>query len=97
MNQDQLKNTVYAIVNSIPKGFVLTYGTIAFLADIPRCARLVARFMTHSGGEINNHRVVNSAGRTAPGWLEQRTLLESEGVAFKKNGNVDLARHLWRA
>lgn len=41
------------------------------------------------------HRVVNIAGRTAPGWPQQRTLLEEEGVTFKSNGHVDMAQHLW--
>ena len=40
-------------------------------------------------------RVVNHAGRTAPGWHEQRALLEQEGVKFKKNGHVDMARYQW--
>jgi methylated-DNA-protein-cysteine methyltransferase-like protein len=39
--------------------------------------------------------VVNIAGRTAPGWFHQRTLLEEEGVTFKANGHVDMERHLW--
>ena len=42
------------------------------------------------------HRVVNRAGRTAPHWPEQQTLLEAEGVAFRANGTVDMARFLWR-
>ena len=36
------------------------------------------------------HRVVNSQGRTAPGWTRQRELLEAEGVLFRANGRVDL-------
>ena len=41
------------------------------------------------------HRVVNNAGRTAPGWSRQRPLLESEDITFKPNGHVDMQRHLW--
>ena len=41
------------------------------------------------------HRVVNSQGRLAPNWTEQRELLEKEGIAFKKNGCVDLKKHIW--
>jgi alkylated DNA nucleotide flippase Atl1 len=36
---------------------------------------------------------VNHAGRTAPGWTEQRQLLEKEGVEFKTNGCVDMDRY----
>ena len=42
------------------------------------------------------HRVVNSAGRTAPHWTEQRPMLEAEGVRFRKNGCVDLTRSGWK-
>jgi methylated-DNA-protein-cysteine methyltransferase-like protein len=96
MMQSEMKDKIYAIVNDIPEGRVLTYGILATLAGAPQNARLAARLMTNSEGDINNHRVVNSAGRIAPGWDEQRTLLEAEGVKFKENGNVDLKRHLWR-
>ena len=41
------------------------------------------------------HRVVNAAGRLAPGWAAQRTLLENENVKFKANGCVDLKAALW--
>ena len=41
------------------------------------------------------HRVVNSIGETAPGWTEQRTLLENEGVTFLTNGCVDMKRFRW--
>ena len=37
------------------------------------------------------------AGRTAPGWREQRLLLEDEGVEFRKNGCVDMKRFQWDA
>ena len=40
-------------------------------------------------------RLVNCAGRTAPGWPAQTALLAAEGVGFKPNGCVDLARFLW--
>jgi methylated-DNA-protein-cysteine methyltransferase-like protein len=93
--KSEFKTRVYEVVNDIPKGYVLTYGILATLAGAPRNARLAARYMTESGG-INNHRIVNGAGRIAPGWDGQRVLLEAEGVAFKENGNVDLKRHLWR-
>ena len=43
-------------------------------------------------GEHPCHRVVNHAGRTVPGWTEQRELLEAEGVEFRENGNVDMRR-----
>ena len=31
----------------------------------------------------------------APGWHEQRGLLEAEGVGFRENGCVDMKKHRW--
>ena len=44
-------------------------------------------------GSYPCHRVVNHAGRLAPGWAEQRFLLEAEGVAVKDNNSVDLKKY----
>lgn len=46
-------------------------------------------------GKYPCHRVVNHAGRTAPGWREQKMLLEDEGVEFKVNGCVDMKQYQW--
>ena len=88
---------VLNIVSQIPRGKVTTYGHIAALAGWPSHARMVGRTLRYSpkAVELPCHRVVNIAGRTAPGWSRQRTLLEEEGVRFKANGHVDMERHLW--
>lgn len=36
-----------------------------------------------------------ASGRTAPGWGGQRLMLKAEGVTFKENGYVDMAKHAW--
>ena len=46
-------------------------------------------------GQYPCHRVVNHAGRTAPGWREQAELLRGEGVELKRNGCVDLKKYQW--
>ena len=83
------------IADSIPPGKVMSYGQIAELMGRPKNARLVGKIMSMQDRFGNHpcHRVVNSAGRTVPGWPEQRGLLEAEGVTFRKNGNVDMAKH----
>ena len=82
------------IADSIPPGRVMSYGQIAELMGRPKNARLVGKIMSMQDrfGDHPCHRVVNSAGRTVPGWTEQRELLEAEGVEFKANGNVDMGR-----
>ena len=101
---------VLNIVRQIPRGRVTTYGHIAALAGWPSHARMVGRTLRYScvpsvasdqgssapeAEKLPCHRVVNIAGRTAPGWSRQRTLLEEEGVTFKANGHVDMEKHLW--
>ena len=88
---------VLNIVSQIPRGMVTTYGSIATLAGWPSHARMVGRTLHYTPGaeKLPCHRVVNIAGRTAPGWGLQRPLLESEGVVFKANGRVDMSKHLW--
>lgn len=85
----------YGIVAQIPSGLVTTYGRIAEMAGHPGASRAVGWAMQACPGHLPAHRVVNSQGRIAPSWPEQRQRLEAEGVAFRPNGNVDLRRHLW--
>ena len=91
---EKLIREALEIADSIPPGRVMSYGQIAALMGRPKNARLVGKIMSMQDRFGNHpcHRVVNSAGRTVPGWTEQRELLEAEGVGFKANGNVDMSR-----
>ena len=91
---EKLIREALGIADSIPPGRVMSYGQIAELMGRPKNARLVGKTMSMQDRFGNHpcHRVVNSAGRTVPGWTEQRELLEAEGVEFKENGNVDMRR-----
>lgn len=88
---------ILSAVGEIPYGRVATYGQIARLIGRDKNARLVGRVLSKAEyyGDYPCHRVVNHRGRTAPGWPEQRALLEAEGVAFRPNGFVDLQRFQW--
>ena len=89
------------VVRQIPAGTVATYGQIARLAGMPRCARLVGYAMAAcSDPAVPCHRVVDRFGgtkaafdRLAPG--TQRALLEAEGVPFRPDETVDLGRCQW--
>lgn len=88
---------VLSVVEEIPEGHVATYGQIARLTGRDRNARLVGRIlgMAEYYGDYPCHRVVNHAGRTAPGFPAQKQLLLDEGVEFRTNGCVDLKRFQW--
>ena len=88
---------VLSVVEEIPEGRVATYGQIARLTGRDRNARLVGRILSMSEfyGDYPCHRVVNHAGRTAPGFSDQRRLLQEEGIEFRANGCVDLKKYRW--
>lgn len=95
---EKLIYEVLSVVEEIPRGKVATYGQIARLIGKENQSRLVGKILSMSEryGEYPCYRVVNHAGRTAPGWSEQAELLRQEGILFKKNGCVDLAQCLWK-
>lgn len=88
---------VYSIVREIPYGHVCTYGIIARLGGQPQYARMVGRALANVPGSLRLpcHRVVNSQGRLAPQWPEQKELLQRENITLKNNGCVNLGKHLW--
>jgi len=88
---------VLSVVEEIPEGHVATYGQIARLTGRDRNARLIGRILSLSAyyGQYPCHRVVNHAGRTAPGFAAQKQLLLEEGVEFRANGCVDLGKYQW--
>ncbi len=88
---------ILSAVEEIPKGRVASYGQIAKLIGRDKNARLVGRVlgMAEYYGQYPCHRVVNHAGRIAPGWWEQRFLLEAEGVEFKDELHVNMKEYQW--
>lgn len=94
---DELAYEILSVVSEIPEGCVASYGQIARLIGRERNSRLVGKVLSRAEfyGDFPCHRVVNHAGRTAPGWKEQRMLLEEEGITFRANGTVDMKKHQW--
>lgn len=95
---------IYAVVKSIPKGKVATYGQVAALAGNPRWSRVVG-YALHNNpepGVIPCHRVVNREGRITPSFAfggeeMQRKLLEAEGIIFELDGRIDLEKYCMKA
>ena len=89
---------VYSVVKEIPRGKVISYGEIARLIGWGKYSRMVGKTMSQVSDTLKLpcHRVVNSSGRTVPGWEEHRILLEKEGVLFRANGCVDMKKCGWK-
>lgn len=98
---DERRQRVLAVVDSIPRGRVATYGQVAAEAGLPRRARLVGKILATlpAGTKLPWHRVVNAAGtislRHGAGPKLQRSRLAREGVRFSAAGRIDLRAHRW--
>ena len=92
---------IFAVVRTIPRGCVATYGQIAALAGLPRNARQVGYALSALEDDgVPWQRVINAkgeiSGRGSPEREEvQRGFLEDEGVEFDAKGRVDLRRFRW--
>ncbi len=92
----RFEEDVWTLVSHIPSGCVASYGQLALLCGHPEWSRRAGRALRNAPPGLPCHRVVNHAGRTAPGWPEQRMLLQAEGVQFRENGCVAMRQHRWR-
>lgn len=89
---DSFFQRVYAVVERIPYGRVLSYGDIARLIGYPRRARFVGFAMRACPEGLPWHRVVMADGSITGGAFApvRRMLLEREGVPFLPDGRVDI-------
>ena len=85
MPRQPLVPAIAATIRKVPRGKVSTYGAIAKAAGYPRCARHVGRVLRLVHG-LPWQRILGSGGRISlrgEAAMEQRFLLESEGVRFR--------------
>jgi len=98
---DPFSRRIIETIRRIPPGRVTTYGIIAAAAGNHRGARQVARLLYSSSAkqEMPWHRVVNDRQEISPrasmSHLQQRQLLENEGIVFNHRGKIDFDRFLW--
>lgn len=104
MEEISFYKKVYELVSKIPKGKVSSYGKIAVLLGNPRAARAVGYALNALKKTelqaIPWQRVINSKGRisfkgdTIRANL-QRKILESEGIVFHSDGQIDFTLFGW--
>lgn len=93
---------IYAIVRTIPRGRVATYGQIAAIEG-SATARMVGYALAalpESDRNVPWQRVLNHAGTVSErsgggGIAHQRQALEAEGVPFDAKGRIDFDRVGW--
>lgn len=94
---EELIYEILSAVAEIPRGKVASYGQIAGLIGRERNARLVGKVLSRAEyyGEYPCHRVVNHAGRLAPCFREQKSLLLEEEVEFRDDSHVNMKKCRW--
>ena len=99
MTRPTTHERILSIVQSIPAGRVTTYGAIADQVE-GASARSVGRALTVDGHEAPWWRVVNAAGRPAPGVVQvarERYAEERTPLTAHENGtySIDLTKAFW--
>jgi len=98
VNKD-FRDRVYALVATIPRGRVMTYGQLAALAGSPYAARVVGGIAHWGDPDLPWQRVVKKSGSLAegyPGGLSgHKQVLEAEGVKVSEDYRVVVERLLW--
>ena len=93
---EEFTENVVTIIKKIPPGKVMTYGQVAKCAGSPRGARQVVRILHTMSRkhELPWHRVINAKGeiglKSEDGYIDQKMMLEGEGIVFLPNSKVDL-------
>jgi len=85
---------IAATIRKVPRGRVSTYGAVAKAAGYPRCSRHVSKVLNQVCG-LPWQRILGSGGRISlrdEFAMEQRFLLETEGVRFRGR-RVDLREY----
>ena len=103
MNLDSkvFAKNVYQLVNEIPVGRIMTYGQIAAILGLPRCAQYVGWALHWADQEkVPYQRVLNRFGGLAGGYPDggrdrHRFDLKKEGIKVRKDGTVDIKKYLW--
>lgn len=98
-----LRELIWQVVATIPRGKVASYGQIARLCGYPSHARYVGTTMKNlpKGTKLPWYRVLRSSGELAfpvasAAYKKQKELLEREKVIFKRC-RVSLKQYQWDA
>ena len=110
VQKQQFNVQVWEIARQIPAGKVASYGQLAAFIPPPAGmdsaayaayrARWAGAAMRECPGDVPWQRVLNAQGKISlpagsRGALEQRRMLEAEGVEFDARERIDLARFGW--
>ncbi len=95
----EFKERVWALVATIPKGRVMTYGQLAALCGAAWAAWEVGQIAHTGPADLAWQRVVNKQGGLANGYpggkSGHKAALEAEGIAVSEDYTVNVNELLW--
>lgn len=96
----KFKDSVVKVVQMVPKGKVVSYGQVALYIGLPRAGRQVGWVLRslERATRVPWWRVVNNEGRISIKYsrfngLEQKKLLEKEGVRVNEDLTFDIEKY----
>ena len=100
LDERSYRQPFYDLVRRIPRGKVMTYGSVAIVLGEGYTPRTVGYVMHGSPDGVPWQRVINSQGKTSTARLTipinlQQELLEAEGIIFSPSGKCDLSVYQW--
>jgi methylated-DNA-protein-cysteine methyltransferase-like protein len=98
----RFQREIYALVAAIPRGRLMSYGSVAEALGRGRAPRAVGSALSRlpEGHAIPWWRVISGSGRVSTPSIHhtaqvQRALLEDEAVRFDARGRIDWADYAW--
>ncbi len=99
--ETSFKAAVLKIVNSIPKGKLMSYGQIAAAAGSPRSARQVGGILSKFDGSydlpwwrvVNHKGLITIKGNAFSTSKMQKELLEVEGIVVDDDLKIDIKKY----
>ena len=97
----EFQKAVLMIVRSVPSGRVVSYGQIATVLGSPRAARQVGWAMRSLEGApdfpwwrvLNSQGLITIKGARHASKVQQKELLEAEGVEVDPDFRLDMSRY----
>lgn len=102
MRDMNFKEKVIAVVNTVPKGKVVSYGQVAVACGSPRAARQVGWMLHLLDGDsattpwwrvINNLGYISIKGNVLSTPNEQKRLLLKERIAVTDDMKIDIEKY----
>lgn len=99
-NAPSFQDIIYSLIGSIPKGRVVTYGTLAKMSGYSTYVRQVCQVIrtVPTDSQLPCHRIINGQGKLSvkgERYILHKKALISEGIVFDSNDKIKLKQYLW--